>query len=87
MDGATTATADNNSICSATLGDITFAVVDAEVLYCGDAPGTIFGVTQINVRIPSDVIYVSPGSTYINLDAGGINTEGGPGSTRLFITP
>jgi hypothetical protein len=63
------AAANDNATCSATTGDIIFKVIPAEVVYCGDAPGTIFGVTQINVRIPDDVasFFVGPGVTYISI--------------------
>jgi uncharacterized protein (TIGR03437 family) len=64
------------------LGDILYNVVDAEVLYCGDAPGLVFGVTQVNVRIPG-----GEETTYINLSAGGVSTAGGAGSTVLYVVP
>jgi uncharacterized protein (TIGR03437 family) len=86
VDGRIATAANNNCSCSVQLGDILYKVVDAEVLYCGDAPGLVFGVTQVNVRIPGGVTSTSVGAQMTNmyLSAGGVSTGSG---TTLYVAP
>jgi uncharacterized protein (TIGR03437 family) len=76
FDGHVATSASNNADCSVQINGVA-SVVAAQVLYCGDAPGLIFGVTQLNVLLPADAP-VFQGSTVLHLSSGGVSGEGTP---------
>jgi hypothetical protein len=60
----------------------------ATVLYGGDAPGIVAGVTQFNVQLGT--FSASPGSIYFALGVNGPSSTTGPGPgvlVDLWITP
>jgi uncharacterized protein (TIGR03437 family) len=74
VDGHVATSASNNADCSVQINGVASAVA-APVLYCGDAPGLIFGVTQLNVLLPVNAPALQ-GSIDLHLSSGGVNGNG-----------